>query len=54
MTLPIGDRPVNRQSGYEALRKRDKPLGWSVGGKITTALLAALKRGEDRGWEHQR
>lgn len=54
MTLPIGDKPVNRQSGYEAQRKQEKPLGWSVMGKITTALLGALERGEDRGWDHQR
>jgi hypothetical protein len=54
MGLPIGDKPVNRQTGYEALRKTKKPLGFSVGGKITKALLAALARGEDRGWDHTR
>lgn len=54
MTLPIGDKPVNRQSGYEAQRKREKPLGWHVLGKITRAILAREERGQPSYWDHQR
>lgn len=54
MTLPIGDKPVNRQNGFEAMRKRTVPPGWHVRGKITDAMLKRIERGEDVGWDHQR
>lgn len=53
--LPIGDSNSNRQSGFskkEATRKSGS--GFSVAGKITSALLAAIKSGKDRGHTHDR
>jgi hypothetical protein len=54
VTLPIGDRPANRQKGFDALRKEEKPLGFHVRGKITGEILDRIERGERSYWDHER
>lgn len=50
--LPIGDRPVNRQSGYETQRQPvEKPLGFHIRGSATARILDGLAAGKDVGWD---